>query len=40
MAMGTEVVPALKRFSQGTTCGTAAPTQTPAAIARKIHSVR
>jgi len=40
MAIGTEVVPTLKRSRKGTTPGTRYPSPTPTAIAAKIHSVR
>jgi len=40
LAIGTEVVPTLKRSRKGTTPGTRYPSPTPTAIAAKIHSVR
>ncbi len=39
-AIGTDVVPTLKRFKNGTTEGTSQPSPMPAAIAAKIHPVR
>ena len=39
-AIGTEVVPMLKRFSSGTTPGASHPRATPNAMAAKIHPVR
>jgi len=39
-AMGTDVVPTLKRLRKGTMPGSAHPESTPIAIAAKIHSVR
>ena len=39
-AMGTDVVPMLKRFRNGTTPGTSQPRATPNAMAAKIHPVR
>ena len=40
MAIGTDVVPTLMRSKAALTPGKIAPSATPAAIARKIHSVR
>ena len=40
MAIGIDVVPTLRRSMSGTTPGTMVPRPTPAAMARKIHTVR
>ena len=39
-AIGTDVVPMLKRFRNGATPGTSQPRATPSTIAAKIHPVR
>ncbi len=39
-AIGTDVVPMLKRFRNGTTPGTSQPNTTPVTMAAKIHAVR
>jgi hypothetical protein len=39
-AMGTEVVPTLMRSESALTPGNTAPSVTPTAIARKIHTVK